>query len=95
MLISSGSGWLPHPIPPSNHGPDDDVILDNHNRYISKVDVSRIYWTQIYMFGYVKTFIMVNIDKTLYFNWLKINNNITKQEDLIAINVITIVMGLQ
>ena len=76
------------PLPPSDHGPDNDIIYD----------VGRIFWTKIYMFGYVKTFIMVNIDKTLYFicfNWLKININYTKHDVLIAITVITIVMGLQ
>ena len=76
------------PLPPSDHGPDNDIIYD----------VGRIFWTKIYMFGYVKTFIMVNIDKTLYFicfNLLKININYTKHEVLIAIPVITIVMGLQ
>ena len=37
------------------------------------------------MFGYVKTFIMVNINKytqiTVYLNWLKIDINDTKYED--------------
>ena len=43
---------------PSNHGPDDDIILNNHNKYLNDWIQVGFILTQIYMFGYVKTFIM-------------------------------------
>ena len=35
MLISTGSVGLPHPPIPRNHEPDDDIILENRNRYFN------------------------------------------------------------
>ena len=72
--------WSFHPAllgchpPPSNHKLDDDIIPDN-NRYLNDLDVSRIYWIKMCMFGYGKTSIMVNID-----------NNITVYSIIITVN---------
>ena len=64
ILISPVSVGLPHPFP-SNHG--HDMILSlTPITHISMIGcISRIYWTQIYIFGNVKICTMVNIDKTL------------------------------